>query len=119
MNLLTRMWSPISRFFSIEPDGILNACTIQVRAKVAKMTAMSSASRYSRSRDFSAYIPGALSDQAERPLPAGLGEEADRRLQQVPHLRPPPLPPPPAPPPPPPPPPPGPGGPPPRHRTSR
>src|SRR3954467_3773001 len=117
MNLLTRMWSPISRFFSIEPDGILNACTIQVRAKVAKMTAMSSASRYSRSRDFSAYIPAALPDQAERPLPAGLGEEADRRLQQVPHLRPPPLPlagrgPPPAPPtaPPPPPPPPPRGG---------
>src|SRR4051794_25690005 len=92
MNLLTRMWSPISRFFSIEPDGILNACTIQVRAKVAKMTAMSSASRYSRSRDFSAYIPAALPDQAERPLPAGLGEEADRRLQQVPDLGSPPLP---------------------------
>src|SRR5215210_1449559 len=92
MNLLTRMWSPISRFFSIEPDGILNAWTTQVRAKVAKTTAISRASRYSRSSDFSACMGDRRlirsADQAERPLPARLGEEADRRLAQVAELGP-------------------------------
>src|SRR4051812_42479367 len=87
MNLLTRMWSPISRFFSMEPEGILNACTTQVRAKVAKMTAISRASRYSRSSDFSACMGYGSADQPEGPLPTGLREEPDRRLPQVPELR--------------------------------
>src|ERR1700720_1147601 len=42
----------IRRFSSIEPDGILNAWKTKVRAKVAKMTAISRASRYSRATGF-------------------------------------------------------------------
>ena len=43
----------MSRFSSIEPVGILNACTTNVRMKSARMTAMTIDSKYSRSVDFS------------------------------------------------------------------
>src|SRR5437773_11645894 len=42
----------MSRFSSIEPVGILNACTTNVRMKNARMTAMTIDSKYSRSVDF-------------------------------------------------------------------
>ena len=51
MNLLTRMWSPMSRFSSMEPVGILKACTAKVRAKTAKISVIRSTSRYSRKSD--------------------------------------------------------------------
>src|SRR4051812_41613528 len=51
-NLLTSRWSPISRLFSIEPVGILKACTTKVRMNSARMTAVTIASKYSRSADF-------------------------------------------------------------------
>ena len=42
----------MSRLFSIEPVGILNACTTNVRMNSARMTAMTIDSKYSRSVDF-------------------------------------------------------------------
>ena len=39
----------MSRLGSIEPVGILNACTTKVRMKSARMTAMTIDSKYSRS----------------------------------------------------------------------
>src|SRR5688572_14688659 len=42
----------MSRFCSIEPVGILNACTTKVRMNSARMTAMTSDSKYSRKIDF-------------------------------------------------------------------
>ena len=42
----------MSRLFSIEPVGILNACTAHVRTKSARMTAMTIDSKYSRTVDF-------------------------------------------------------------------
>src|SRR5687768_17286726 len=50
--LFTSRWSPISRLFSIEPVGILNACTTNVRTKSARITATHSDSKYSRGVDF-------------------------------------------------------------------
>src|SRR5688572_23204724 len=50
------------RFVSMEPVGILNACTMKVRMNVARMKATTSDSRYSRATDF---------------LKAGEGGEAD------------------------------------------
>src|SRR6202162_1961640 len=44
---------------SIEPDGILYACTKNVRIKIASTSAMNIASPYSRATDF---CPGARSD---------------------------------------------------------
>src|SRR5690348_3690025 len=51
-NLFTRRWSPMSRLFSIDPVGILNACTTHVRTKRARITAMTIDSKYSRMTDF-------------------------------------------------------------------
>ena len=42
----------MSRLFSIEPVGILNACTTNVRMNSARMTAMTIDSKYSRTVDF-------------------------------------------------------------------
>ena len=42
----------MSRFSSIDPVGILNACTTNVRMNSARMTAMTIDSKYSRSVDF-------------------------------------------------------------------
>ncbi len=42
----------MSRLFSIEPVGILNAWTTHVRTKIARMTAVTIASKYSRTVDF-------------------------------------------------------------------
>ena len=42
----------MSRLFSIEPVGILNAWTTQVRTNSARMTAMTIDSKYSRATDF-------------------------------------------------------------------
>ena len=42
----------MSRLFSIEPVGILNAWTTKVRMNSARMTAMTIDSKYSRSVDF-------------------------------------------------------------------
>src|SRR4029453_4215943 len=52
MNLLTSRWSPTSRFGSIEPVGILKACTTNVRMNSARMTATTIDSKYSRTVDF-------------------------------------------------------------------
>ena len=43
----------MSRLFSIDPVGILNACTTNVRMNSARITAMTIDSKYSRSVDFS------------------------------------------------------------------
>src|ERR671921_393427 len=61
-NLLTSRWSPISRLFSIDPVGILNACTTHVRTNSARITAMTIDSKYSRRTDFlnAVAIAGAL-----------------------------------------------------------
>src|SRR4029077_16232048 len=40
------------RFSSIDPVGILNACTTNVRMKSARITAMTIDSKYSRTVDF-------------------------------------------------------------------
>src|ERR1044071_1306435 len=94
MNLLTRMWSPISRFSSIEPLGILNACTTKVRAKMAKTMAISSASKYSRRRDLSLIgrPPARLADEMEGAPPAGAREEAEEGVAELAHPRAEPLP---------------------------
>ena len=42
----------MSRLFSIEPVGILNACTTNVRMNSARITAMTIDSKYSRTVDF-------------------------------------------------------------------
>src|SRR5262245_33609498 len=42
----------MSRLFSIEPVGILNACTTNVRTNSARMTAITIDSKYSRTVDF-------------------------------------------------------------------
>ena len=42
----------MSRLFSIDPVGILKACTTNVRMKVARMKATTRDSRYSRATDF-------------------------------------------------------------------
>ncbi len=42
----------MSRFGSIDPVGILNACTTNVRMKSARMTAITIVSKYSRTTDF-------------------------------------------------------------------
>ena len=42
----------MSRFSSIDPVGILNACTMNVRMNSARMTAMTIDSKYSRTVDF-------------------------------------------------------------------
>src|SRR6202140_4430817 len=49
INLFTRRWSPTSRVLSIEAEGILNACTINVVPNSARMTVTSRDSRYSES----------------------------------------------------------------------
>ena len=51
-NLLTSRWSPTSRFGSIEPVGILKACTTKVRMNSARITATTIDSKYSRAVDF-------------------------------------------------------------------
>ena len=42
----------MSRFSSIDPVGILNACTMNVRMNSARITAMTIDSKYSRTVDF-------------------------------------------------------------------
>ena len=42
----------MSRLFSIDPVGILNACTMNVRMNSARMTAMTIDSKYSRNGGF-------------------------------------------------------------------
>jgi hypothetical protein len=42
----------MSRLFSIDPVGILNACTTHVRTNSARITAMTIDSKYSRMVDF-------------------------------------------------------------------
>src|ERR1039457_5704705 len=54
---MTSIWSPISSVGSIEPDGILYACTKNVRMKIASTSAMNIASPYSRATDFCAGAP--------------------------------------------------------------
>src|SRR5436190_3290067 len=66
MNLFTSRWSPISRFSSIEPVGILNACTTNVRMKSARITAMTIDSKYSRTIDFLNGSAILISDSALR-----------------------------------------------------
>src|SRR5262249_49665754 len=51
-NLFTRRWSPTSRLSSIEGVGILKAWTMKVVPKRARMTVMTSDSKYSRAVDF-------------------------------------------------------------------
>src|SRR5438477_986680 len=62
MTLLTRRWSPMSRLGSIEPVGILNACTTYVRMKRARITATTTDSRYSRATDFLKVAEGSARD---------------------------------------------------------
>ena len=50
-NLFTSKWSPMSRFSSIDPVGILKACTTNVRTNSARMTATQLDSKYSRTVD--------------------------------------------------------------------
>src|SRR4029450_12251454 len=52
MPVLTRRWSPMRRLVSMEPVGILNACTTKVRMNRARITATTTDSRYSRGTDF-------------------------------------------------------------------
>ncbi len=52
MNLLTKMWSPTRSVFSIEPEGILNACRRRVRTIRAMISATPNASAYSRTFPF-------------------------------------------------------------------
>ena len=47
MNSLTRRYSPIRKVGSIDPDGILKACTINVLPNSAIRTAMSIGHKYS------------------------------------------------------------------------
>src|SRR5687768_6880012 len=58
-NLFTSRWSPINRLFSIDPVGILNAWTTNVRTNSARMTATQIDSKYSRAVDlrYSGSIP--------------------------------------------------------------
>src|SRR5215467_8868225 len=51
-NLLTSRWSPTRRLSSIDGVGILNAWTINVVPKSARMTVITSDSKYSRAVDF-------------------------------------------------------------------
>src|SRR5512135_457464 len=46
------MWSPTRRVFSMEPDGILNACSNRVRTIRAMINATPNASAYSRTFPF-------------------------------------------------------------------
>ena len=48
----------MSRFCSIDPVGILNACTTQVRTNSARITAMTIDSKYSRAVDFLKVVIG-------------------------------------------------------------
>jgi len=50
-NLFTRMWSPIESVGIIDPEGILNACTTNVRIVNASRIASANASAYSRTTD--------------------------------------------------------------------
>ena len=50
----------MSRLFSIDPVGILNACTTQVRTNSARITAMTIDSKYSRIGRFLKVVPGSL-----------------------------------------------------------
>ena len=74
MNLFTRMWSPIWSVGSIDPEGILNACTTKVRMASASSNATPSASAYSRSCDLrfgaAAGQPGGYVAGAVRPSSA-------------------------------------------------
>src|SRR5437867_9511808 len=63
-NFVTRMWSPIVRVGTIEPEGILKAWTMKVRMNRARMIAMRIASPYSRQR-------GLLRTDSVRSPPAG------------------------------------------------
>src|SRR4029450_6958287 len=74
-NLLTSRGSPISRLFSIDPVGILKACTAQVRTNNARITAITIDSKYSRRTLFFVLIFGLplgflahLEDREERLL---------------------------------------------------
>jgi len=51
-NLFTSNWSPMSRFGSIDPVGILKAWTMKVLMNSARITAMTMDSKYSRTTDF-------------------------------------------------------------------
>ena len=56
---MTRMWSPIWRVGSIEPEGILNAWTTNTRMAKARSIARMIASAYSRKTDLRAVVaPG-------------------------------------------------------------
>ena len=57
----------MSRFFSIEPVGILKACTTNVRMNSARMTAMTIDSKYSRSVDF-LNVASAISPSISTPV---------------------------------------------------
>jgi hypothetical protein len=46
------MWSPISKVSFMDPDGILNAWTTNVRMKRARITATTIASMFSRNAPF-------------------------------------------------------------------
>src|SRR5512135_854502 len=56
MNLLTKMWSPIRRVSSMEPEGILKACRNRVRTIRAMISATPNASAYSRAFPFFATV---------------------------------------------------------------
>src|SRR5262249_49769915 len=61
-----RRWSPMRRLVSMDPVGILNAWTMKVRMKVARMKATTSDSRYSRATDFLKGWRGAGADAMRR-----------------------------------------------------
>src|SRR5438128_10995403 len=58
------------RLVSMEPVGILNACTMNVRMNVARMNATTRDSRYSRATDF-------LCGVVEGAVLSGVGADAD------------------------------------------
>src|SRR5713101_3833660 len=60
----------MSRLVSMEPVGILNACTMNVRMKVARMNATTRDSRYSRATDFLCVV-------VEGGAVSGTGKDAD------------------------------------------
>src|SRR4029078_6499501 len=68
------------RFVSMDPVGILNACTMNVRMKVARMKATTSDSRYSRATDFLKLDEGGEADAMRRHF--SLVSAEARRSQQ-------------------------------------
>src|SRR4029079_10859463 len=68
------------RFVSMDPVGILNACTMNVRMNVARMKATTRDSRYSRATDFLKWEEGEGADAMRRHF--SLVSAEARRSQQ-------------------------------------